>query len=253
MVLVPTQEAADRFIQAGYDSEQLLVTGLCIEPALVRQAKDSFELRMKRIDKSDTLTGALFSSGAEPGAHLQRLMAITRSLLENGHRAVVVTTERGRLDHAITELAERSGYVYSALSNRSEIPYDLPPLTIVRAADRRDESRLVAQLFPSFDFVVAPPHERTNWGIGLGLPFFAITPCYGSFAPLNLELLLAQGVGRAVSSSSEALHFASSLKRLSREGGLAKMALNGWERAPINGFSTIAAWLAERLTKPDHA
>lgn len=246
-VLVPTSDVAERFINSGYKEEEVIVTGLCIEPSLVRQAKDVHELRQNRYENADSLTGALFSSGAEPKGHVEKLIAVAHSLVEAGQRAVVVCREKGRLDNEITSMAKAAGYIYATVTNRSEIPYDLPLLTIVRAVDRRDESRLVAQLFPSFDFVVAPPHERTNWGLGLGLPFFAITPCYGSFAPLNLELLLHRQVAFTVDSVSEATRFASNLERLRKEGELSRRATNGWGQLPINGFATIADWLSQTL------
>ena len=111
---------------------------------------------------------------------------------------------------------------------------------------RRQESELAAELFAAADYLVAPPHERTNWALGLGLPMFALTPTVGPFAPLNLELLLKSGTAAALGDEIEASAFAATLTRFRRSGRLARMARQGWGRYDLNGFSRIAAYLIDR-------
>ncbi|RKX25395.1 MAG: hypothetical protein DRP45_05970, partial [Candidatus Zixiibacteriota bacterium] len=57
MVLVPTQEAAGPFLEAGYASNQVQITGLCIEPALTGQAEPAFQARVTRLANDGPLTG----------------------------------------------------------------------------------------------------------------------------------------------------------------------------------------------------
>lgn len=105
---------------------------------------------------------------------------------------------------------------------------------------------LATQWFDRLDFLVAPPHERTNWAIGLGLPMFALTPTIGPFAPLNLSLLLDSGTTMAIESDSQAARFGELLTELHRSGRLVDMARRGWGQHEINGFAQIAEFLVNR-------
>jgi hypothetical protein len=127
------------------------------------------------------------------------------------------------------------------------IPPDLPPVLLVEHQNRREETILSGRLFPEFDYVVAPAHERTNWGIGLGLPMFILEPSKGTFAPLNLQLLRDHQVAISLSGMNHAASFGVRLDTLRNRGTLLAMARSGWRRYDITGFETIASFLSERF------
>lgn len=242
-VLVPTESVALKFQEIGYGPDQLLVTGLCVEPALVRQASDAYELRCRRFGQQTSLTGALFSSGAEPREHIKLIVSVARSLILANQKVMLFVATGGRLEQAAARLIASTDCVSAWISTRTDIPRELLSLSVISSSSRREENALVAQLFPRFDFLVAPPHERTNWAIGLGLPMFPLTPCYGSYAPLNLDLLLTREVAVAIRGDQEARTFGDRILRMRQEHRLTSMAQAGWGREPINGFAAIAEWL----------
>jgi hypothetical protein len=246
LVAVPTEEAAQSFISPGYSSEQILISGLCIEPALVRQSEDSFAARMKRIADGEQLTGAFFSSGAEPASHVQKILAASVSALRAGGRIIIFARKGGRLGKRARSLLGGLSGDFTPLDTSALIPVELPSVTLVEFNSRREEDVLTARLFPAFDYFAAPSHERTNWAMGLGLPMFILDPAFGPFAPLNRALLLGAGVAVRLEDDQSAHSFGAALRSLQREGGLLKMAENGWGRRPIDGFTRIAKFLTQR-------
>jgi hypothetical protein len=102
----------------------------------------------------------------------------------------------------------------------------------------------MAFLTPEVDFFVGPPHERTNWAIGLGLPMFVLTPCIGPFAPLNLQLLERSGTALVLRSIGEASALGDTVIELRDSGELSRMAERGWGKYRIDGFEQIARFLA---------
>ncbi|MBU0984479.1 MAG: hypothetical protein KKA42_11450, partial [candidate division Zixibacteria bacterium] len=55
-VLVPTEDAARPFGAAGYRADQVMVTGLCVELSLRRQAEDAYRVRLARMKDDRPLT-----------------------------------------------------------------------------------------------------------------------------------------------------------------------------------------------------
>ena len=98
-----------------------------------------------------------------------------------------------------------------------------------------------------FDFVVAPPHERSNWALGLGLPMFLLMPTIGPYAPLNLQILLKHGVADVLENDAAARELGEITRQLRQGGQMTDMAKAGWGRLAINGFDCIAEFLNERL------
>lgn len=248
-VLVPTESVAAKFHSIGYVPDQVIVTGLCLEPALVRQAADAFELRNRRLSEPTPLTGALFSSGAEPREHVKLLVSVARSLLQAGQKVIISVTNGGPFEREVGSLVGSTEGDSVWISTRTDIPRELPGLAVISSSSRREENSLVAQLFPQFDFLVAPPHERVNWAVGLGLPMFAVTPCYGSYASLNLELLLARKVALPIENEVEAQTFGECVIQMRQSRALADMAQAGWGRETIDGFGAIASWLRATMSR----
>jgi len=242
-VLVPTNRTANLFLDSGYDSNDVMVTGLCIELSLVRQAGDAFPARLKRIGVDDRLVGAFFSSGAEPRQHIEKLVRAASSAVTQGGRVVVFTQRNGVLSRMAAKRFLSAGIEHANINAREFVPVDLPPALIVQCASRREENGFMAQLFPAFDYFVAPSHERTNWALGLGLPMFVVSPQIGPFAPLNNELLVRAGVAEQIDSNSAANAFGERLNNLRATGKLAKMAKAGMGKYPIDGFEKIAEFL----------
>jgi len=245
-VLAPTDEVAERFKSAGYGDGDVVVTGLCVEPALVSQAEDAYTARRMRLETGPTLTGAFFSSGAEPISHIEKLAACAISLIEAGGRAVVFARKDGRLSRTIRLRSEADGKDAHFVDAGEFIPADIPALLVVEYGSRREENIFTARLFPEFDFFVAPSHERSNWALGLGLPMFIVQPCIGPFAPLNEALLVDAGVAEVVTGDEDCGRFGEHLAQLHRSGEFGKMASAGWGRHKIDGFARIAEFLGNQ-------
>lgn len=246
LVIVPTQEVAARFMSVGYSSEQILISGACIEPSLVRQAADAYLSRITRYAGNEPLTGAFFSSGAEPADHIEKLVASVKAALSADQRALIFAKRGGRLAKQISALLEPLDLPFRTIDATSEIPSHLEGATLLLYENRREETILTSRLFPHFDYFVAPAHERSNWAIGLGLPLFILEPSKGSFAPLNRQLLLEQKVAVSLSSLNHAASLGARADSLRHKGTLREMAEAGYQFRDISGFETIAVYLSEK-------
>jgi len=229
-VFVPLEESVNPFISAGYRIDQVIVIGLCIEAKLAEFSKQSFENRIKRIAGDEKLTGAFFSSGAEPNPHLEKLIEAAISVAKSGGNAIVLAQNKGKLFKGLSRIMEgiERGIKLCSFDSREEL------------------DRITAELFPSFDYLVAPSHERTNWALGLGLPMFILDPAIGPFAPLNQAALLRSGTAETITSNDEAAGFANRLETLKESGKLTQMAMAGWGKHPILGLETIADFLINK-------
>jgi hypothetical protein len=244
-VFVPTEEAATLFRQIGYADEQMVVTGLCIEPGLVAQAMAAWEPRQRRLNGNEPLVGVFISSGAEPKEHVRQLTAAALSAVRAGGRVIVIARLHGRLERFLTDVFAAASVQLTRLLPNDPVPKATPVGLLALHGNRQQENEQTVRLFLHFDYVVCPPHERTNWALGLGLPMFAVTPAIGSFAPLNLQLLLSSGVAHELGGREAVAAFGSRLARHRAEGSLLAMARAGWGNQSIDGFSTVARWLAE--------
>jgi hypothetical protein len=242
-VLVPTNETASSFIDSKYESRDVIVTGLCIELSLVKQAGDAFTARLKRIGGDNPLVGAFFSSGAEPRQHIEKLVRVAASVTTYRGKVILFAQRDGAFIQKATEHFLSAGIEFTCIDSYQFIPADLPPMLIVQYASRREENGFTAHLFPTFDYFVAPSHERTNWALGLGLPMFVIGPQVGPFAPLNRELLVHAGVAEQINSNSAADTFGERLNHMRAGGKLDEMAKAGWGKYRIDGFDKIAEFL----------
>ena len=86
--------------------------------------------------------------------------------------------------------------------------------------------------------------------IGLGLPFFALTPTYGPYAPLNLHLLIESGTSLAFGGDLSEEAFADMFSALRQSGCLNSMAEAGWDRYPVNGFRQVERLIREAANRP---
>jgi hypothetical protein len=245
-VFVPTEAAAQPFLTGGYDRGQVIVTGLCIEPGLVTQAARAFESRFARLQAGTMPAGAFFSSGAEPRKHVQRLADAAISVAQAGGQAIVVARAGGRLQRRVETCAREQNLPCTRVSAIHPEWSEDAPLTLALYGSRREEDALTRRLFDRFDYFVAPPHERTNWALGLGLPMFVVGPTIGPFSPLNRELLLTSKVAHPLDSDAEAASLGTLMQRLIASGDLAAMASAGWGTYVTGGFATIADFIERR-------
>lgn len=90
LTLLPTEEAARPFREAGVPDERIRITGLCIERPLVTLAERYRQARLARLTGDTPLTLVAFSSGAEPRAHVEQLVcAASGHHADLAHRPVV--------------------------------------------------------------------------------------------------------------------------------------------------------------------
>jgi hypothetical protein len=246
-VFVPTTAAAQPFYEGGYSEDNVVVTGLCIEPALLAQAVDAFMMRRLREATGAPLTGAFFSSGAEPPEHVRRLVAAAVSVIESGGRAVIFAAANGRVQHRALQALRARGLSHSCVDIRRPILEEERSALVALYRSRAEETELTGHLFRRFDYFVAPPHERSNWAVGLGLPMFCLDPAIGPFAPLNRELLVRCGVATSISSINDARGLGRTLAQMKPYGDLAAMADAGWGRHDATGFGAIVTWLVNRF------
>jgi hypothetical protein len=223
--IVPLAAQADELRRHGLKSAQIIVSGLCIEPGLAAHAKEMVESRLRRYQTDTPLTGAFFSSGAEPAPHVELLTLAADAIADGGGNCLVFAHTSGRFARRMSTCRLRSG------------------ITILTYQTRAELDQLTADYFPQFDYFLAPAHERTNWALGLGLPMFILEPCIGSFAPLNRDLLLRYGAAEVIAGPEQAATLPERLKDLRRSGGLESMTLHNYGSFAVNGFQTIAEWL----------
>ncbi len=242
-VFVPTDDVAQSFARGGYSSDQLCVSGLCIEPPLVRQAEDAFAIRKERLKGNAPLTGAFFSSGSEPKKHIDQLVTGAKSVVGEGGNAIVFAKRGGRLARTLDSVKKQLVYQQLTIDTTSLVSTIQPALFVVEYDNRYEENTMTAKLFPEFDYFVAPAHERSNWAVGLGLPMFIVGPCYGPFAPLNCDLLLQKGVAFLVQESHEVQSMGRWVDRMRNDERLLDMAQGGWGKVKIDGFARIAYFL----------
>ena len=248
-VFVPTDSAAEPFLSSGYSNSNVIITGLCIEPRVLKQAENAFENRLSRIENSERLTGAFFSSGAEPGPHIKKLVLAAASAVELGHRAILFACENGKLAREIKQEFEHRNLEYVTRNDSSQnIEFENESsLILCLHTNRRTESDLICRFFEKLDFFVAPSHERTNWALGLGLPMFILEPAFGPFSPLNREILLESGVAESLNSTEDSNRFGNMLNELKESRKLQQMSESGWGRQSIAGFQAITDFLVNKF------
>ncbi len=240
-ILVPWSEAAANFERSGIPASDIAITGQCIEQELTAGAESAYRARIERLNGSDPLTIALFSSGAYPSRHLKRLYLAACSLAAAGQKPVIFCGHSHRMAKALISRFRRRG-----LSVAESLDFSAGVRVIV-SATWADENRMTAELFPRLDLFVAPAHERTNWAVGLGLPQYILCPHIGSYAPLNAGISVGRGVAVELRDDNSAAALGSLIVGLRQTGRLAAMAASGFGRTAIAGFDHSAELLAEMI------
>jgi hypothetical protein len=244
-IFVPREEVAGEFVRGGCHPEQVLVTGICVDPDLVAGAFERAAARRERIAGDGPLALAFFSSGAEPQAHVRALAAGAAAVAASRHRAIVFARRGGALEAAVREAggeALAGGPALPGAAARGIAP------EIVLFDSREDLDRRTAERFAGIDAVVSPPHERSNWAIALGVPFFLVGPDIGPFAPRNRSLLLRSGVAAEIRDEGHAWGLPVLLDELRAKRLLLRMAEMGSAR-PVDGFRRAARMLRDEARR----
>lgn len=228
LTLTPTAQVRECFLRAGAQADTVHVTGACIESSLLAGAENAQEARMNRLTSGEALTVAFYSSGAEPPPHLKKVDRALHSLATVGGRGVVFGVRGGRMERIARAHSLRTRLVTGQIFE-----------------DIADEERRLSALFDEIDLVVMPAHERVNWPLALGLPAALLTPDFGSFAPLNRELIVGAGVAFPLVSEGEAAEFGSRTLALRESGELLEM--NRIVQSEREGFSRSAEIILERF------
>lgn len=242
-ILVPLEQTAREFIKAGIERQRLIVTGQCIETDLAAHRQSGFNRRISRLEGDAPLKAALFSSGAYPRQHLRKIRLAAVSLFKAGHEVLLFAGSSKAVTSDFIHYFERQGIEVGIDLN------SLARLKVLYSPDRLDENRSLAAVFDSLDFFMAPAHERTNWAIGLGLPFFILKPHIGSYAPLNAAIALGAKVACSIDNDQKAAAFGEVLGNCRREGELISMARNGFGRTRLSGFERSAEVIADLISK----
>ena len=238
-ILVPLESTAAVFKAAGIPDKTILVSGQCLEIDLVSLAERAYRARLERLSGSGPLTGAFFSSGAYPRDHLTKLRLAAVSAYRQGFTVLFFLGRSQKVARSFTDYFERQGMaVATDIAGTGR-------LKVVCSSDRRDENRKVASVFGKLDFFVGPAHERTNWSVGLGLPQFILTPHIGSYAPLNAALAVEQEGAVEISDDAGAVELGRLAAHLHAAGKLKRMAENGFEKWPRDGFEACARFVAQ--------
>ncbi|MFH1700096.1 MAG: hypothetical protein ABIE07_05865 [Candidatus Zixiibacteriota bacterium] len=241
-IIVPLQITADKFRKAGIQSKNIAIVGQCIENGLVSLSRISIEKRLERLKTAEKLMGAIFSSGACPASHINKIILITESLLNYGHDVIIFTGNSIKLRRKLTDYFSRKNIVFSETLNAKT------NLKIIYSENRDLENESTAKIFPQFDFFIAPAHERTNWGIGLGIPHFILCPHYGSFAPLNARFAMELGVAIEIKDLMTSRNFGKLINDLRNRGELERMINNGLGRYEMTGFSQAARVISSMVS-----
>jgi hypothetical protein len=247
-VFLPLEECRRKFTAGKPIEGELVVSGLCIENRLAERAREYFDAKVARMRSDQPLTGAFFSSGAEPRTHVNRIIMAVRSLVEAGQRAIAFCRAGGRLERELRAYPGPMIFMHAYKREELEQYLDKYKAAAVVFRNRREENDLSAECFRYFDYFAVPSHERTNWAVGLGLPMFVLHPIIGTFSPLNHEFLMRHGAAVDIDSDKKARDFTALLTGLRNENRLTAMARNGFGRYEINGFRTVAGAIVNDLT-----
>ena len=247
-IFVPSDDAKNKFSQKGVNANSIITTGLSVEKKLKDNAEKYYEQRIERLKSNKILTGAFFSSGAEPIGHLNKIVRMLLSLQKSGQRGIVFCRAAGRLEKEVSlqigakviDPSDHKEKIISYFKNRN--------ILMVRYNDRDEENSFINILFKYFDYFVSPSHERTNWAIGLGIPMFILYPLIGPFSPINRNILLNYEVAKEILDDKTADDFGENIGQLVADGNLVSMAENGFGNFPLNGFSQICKYLERQLS-----
>lgn len=190
-IFVPLQKTADGLIAGNVPKDRITITGLMLEPELADDADDIRALRLKRIVDGVKPTAGLYNSGAYPKAHLWQIIEGAEHFLKNHLGRVILSTGNSQ------KMLSKYQTALSRYSPTTSAEYfDKGRSDLLLLHDKNREKLTLQELahLSKIDLAIMASHERVNWTVGLGLPSILLHPNYGSFAPLNFDYALANGL-----------------------------------------------------------
>jgi hypothetical protein len=247
-IFVPLVETKEKLIAHGADENAIVVCGLMIEPPLVESAEEVYQKRLARIESNRPLTVGLFTSGAYPKEHMEKIIAGAESVIREGMRAIIFCgTNPHKLEWVKSKAKTWRIRITEEKEENTPEAEDFDLLLVARKNRWEDTLRAV-QLIPQLDAFVAASHERTNWAVGLGLPMFVLFPLIGTFASQNYEFAQKQGVVYPVESLGKAKRLGLLLRELREDGRLMQMSQNGFGVHNIGGTESAMSHFADDTT-----
>ncbi|MDH5683061.1 MAG: hypothetical protein OEZ20_01120 [candidate division WOR-3 bacterium] len=238
ITFVPLDWTKERLIALGVKPELIVVTGLLIEPELLKEAKKNFDLRLARLNSNQPLTIAFFISQAYPKEHITKIIAAVESIAEKGMKTIVFTgTSQNKaieFQHQIESIIERNPQICSE------------NIKVVMSKSRQEENQRTAELMSQIDVMVAAAHERTNWAVGVGLPMFVLYPLIGTYARPNFEFALNQGVSNPLKTIGDAKTLGDKLIRMHKNNTLIKMVQRGFSEYSLDGVQLTTRYLINK-------
>ena len=235
ITFVPLDLTNERLIKLCVKPESIVVTGLLIEPELVKDAKNNFDLRISRLNSDEPLTVAFFISQAYPKPHITKIISAVESITKKGMKAIIFT---GIDQNKAKQIKQKVVPIKSRNSHN---------IRVIMSKTRQEENQQTAGLMSEIDVMVAASHERTNWSVGLGIPMFVLYPLIGTYARLNYELALNQGVSYPIKTIEDAKTLGDILTQMSKDNTLMKMAHNGFSFYRLDGAQVIAEYLNKSI------
>jgi len=249
MIYAPLEETSHKFTEYGLPADRVVATGLCIEKFLVDSAELNFNDRLLRLNSGENLIGGFFSSGAEPIAHIEKMVKALGSLRKNGQMGLIFCRSKGEFESAI--IRQFQAKVFETATDEGKILEEIRSnkILIFSHSDRQIENRNTQALFKYLDYFMSPSHERSNWALGLGIPMIILHPLIGPFSSINRSILLEANVAEEIISDDEADCFYEKLGLMSKSGKLLLMAKNGYGKYRIDGFKIIGNLLNKKICK----
>jgi hypothetical protein len=250
-VLVPTPEVADRYVQAGFHADRIVVTGLCIEPSLVPQAMTAFEQRISRLEDGAIVSGGIFMDESEPAQQVRSVVeGVLSACRQHMGRLFVFCRDGGPMAQRLEGVLARYRIPCGHVDGSRGIGSELHPVVLVQTRNRREEVGLVARLFPELDYIVAPPREKLLWAAGLGVPVIWLRRGRNDVERHTEELGRELKVARSVYAGPGRALLGPLVTMLRESGQLNQMARAGWGKRPIDGFANSVEFLANICEKP---
>ena len=233
-ILAPADQTTELFVVQKIPPEIMIATGSCIDPRLAAGAKAAFDLRLDRLTNTHHYQAALFSSGAAPRIHIRQICVLAEYLIARGHAAHIYSGQSDRMFSLSCKYFDRRNIAFGTNPDGSE------QLVIIPPSNRREQDRVFSASFESYDFFVAPAHERVHFALALGLPQFMLTPHIGTFSPLNAETARVAGVGLELPYVATEKDITDFLSVNMTNTKLTDMARRGYGRLPVDGFDRCA-------------
>jgi hypothetical protein len=116
-IIVPLKTTAKIFENSEIPSNDISIVGQCIENNIVLQSENSVKKRLDRLKSAKIFRAALFSSGAHPPSHINKIILIAESLIKHGHKVTIFTGDSLKFNRKLTSYFSQKNIEYSDALN----------------------------------------------------------------------------------------------------------------------------------------